>query len=596
MTYIKTTKIPTSIFPSMPINTYTMMQPSMNNSIAAKSTLVDAFKPKRAGTKTSHIVFVLDDSASMQSCKEATISGYNEYLKMQKKDAEENKITTFVSLYKFDGDNVNCVFNHVDVNQVEELNEKTYNPRGMTNLHDAIGGVMIQVNTQLKAHKKEDRDSIIITILTDGQENSSRTFNDATIKQMVEKAEGKNWGFMFLGANIDAFAAGSNIGFNVNNTIQYDTASMTNTILAASSMTTRMKGLYATGADTSVAYASAGFTAAETQRIFGTMTKAAGVLGLKTDELTGIYLALEQMISKGKITTEELRRQLGERLPGAMDIMAKSMGVTTSELDKMMKKGEVLTKDVLPAFARQVEIAYGIESVTKVETLTAATTNLGNAWTELIAKLEGSEGGISSPLISVLNFITSIVEQHSKWQTVLDSNLNSLVKTMVVLKGLNPFQQDLFDKTVEALQYEERRNELRKEAIRLAKEYAEKTGEDIDLISMRNRLWGQSNDGLSRFIDGMKAIAKTSNGLDDVFNGLEQTVIATEFLKGMGEKIEPVIKIAKQYGLPILAVITILYGGKKIHDMITNDDMDDAVAEDNVLEQALVELKKLAGI
>ena len=174
----------------------------------------------------------------------------------------------------------------------------------------------------------------------------------------------------------------------------------------------------------------AGFTAAETQRIFGTMTKAAGVLGLKTDELTGIYLALEQMISKGKITTEELRRQLGERLPGAMDIMAKSMGVTTSELDKMMKKGEVLTKDVLPAFARQVEIAYGIESVTKVETLTAATTNLGNAWTELIAKLEGSEGGISSPLMSVLNFITSIVEQHSKWQTVLDSNLNSLVKTI----------------------------------------------------------------------------------------------------------------------------------------------------------------------
>jgi hypothetical protein len=76
----------------------------------------------------------------------------------------------------------------------------------------------------------------------------------------------------------------------------------------------------------------------------------------------------------------------------------------------------------------------------------------------------------------------------------------------------------------------------------------------------------------------------------------EEIEIATEFLKGMGEKIEPVIKIAKQYGLPILAVITILYGGKKIHDMITNDDMDDAVAEDNVLEQALVELKKLAGI
>ena len=128
----------------------------------------------------------------------------------------------------------------------------------------------------------------------------------------------------------------------------------------------------------------ANFTAEETQGIFESLTKAAGVLGLKTDELQGIYLALEQMISKGKITTEELRRQLGERLPGAMDIMAQSMGVTTAELDKMMKKGEVITKDVLPGFAKQVEIAFGIENVENVKTLQAATTRLQNAWTNLV--------------------------------------------------------------------------------------------------------------------------------------------------------------------------------------------------------------------
>ena len=82
----------------------------------------------------------------------------------------------------------------------------------------------------------------------------------------------------------------------------------------------------------SVAAREAGFTVRETQKIFETMTKVAGTLGLKTDELRGIYLALEQMISKGKITTEELRRQLGERLPGAMDIMAKSMGVNNCSI------------------------------------------------------------------------------------------------------------------------------------------------------------------------------------------------------------------------------------------------------------------------
>ena len=274
MTYIKSTKLPisiptTTIYPSTPItypnvsiNTYP--QPIIiNTPVAAKTTPADTFKPKKAGTKTSHIVFVLDDSASMQSCREATISGYNEYLKMQKKDAEENKIETFASLYKFDGTNVNCVFNHIDVNEVEELNEKTYNPNGMTNLHDAIGSVMIQINEQLKVNKRVDRDSIIITILTDGHENASRTFNSQAVKQMVEKAEGKNWGFMFLGANIDAFAAGSSIGFNVNNTIQYDTASMTNTILAASAMTSRMKSLYASGTDTTVAYELSAFTSAE---------------------------------------------------------------------------------------------------------------------------------------------------------------------------------------------------------------------------------------------------------------------------------------------------------------------------------------------
>lgn len=225
--------------------------------------LAEAFKPKRAGTKTSHIIFVLDDSGSMQSCRASTISGYNEYLQSQKKDAVETGIPTFVSLYKFDGSSVKCVFNRTPAEFVKELDEKSYDPQGMTNLYDAIGGVMMQINGQLAANKKADRDSVIITILTDGAENSSKTFNNLTIKQMVEKAEGKNWGFMFLGANINAFAAGSSLGFNVNNTIQYDTAAMGNTMRSASAMTSRMKSAYASGMSTDATYATTAFTDAE---------------------------------------------------------------------------------------------------------------------------------------------------------------------------------------------------------------------------------------------------------------------------------------------------------------------------------------------
>ena len=252
MTYLN---FPNGNLPNFNQQPNIMIQPAV-----AKPSLAEAFKPKRAGKKTSHVIFVLDDSGSMQSCRAATISGYNEYLQSQRKDAKENGIPTFVSLYKFDGSAVNCVFSRISVEEVKELDEKSYDPRGMTNLYDAIGGVMMQINSQLTSHKKDDRDSIIITILTDGAENSSRTFNNQVIKQMVEKAEGKNWGFMFLGANINAFAAGSSLGFNVNNTIQYDTRSMGNTIRAASAMTTRMKSAYASGMDTTLAYATTAFT------------------------------------------------------------------------------------------------------------------------------------------------------------------------------------------------------------------------------------------------------------------------------------------------------------------------------------------------
>lgn len=127
-----------------------------------------------------------------------------------------------------------------------------------------------------------------------------------------------------------------------------------------------------------------GLTLIETEDIFRSMTKAAGVLGLKTDELTGIYLALEQMLSKGKVTTEELRRQLGERLPGAMGIMAASMDVTISQLDKMLKKGEVLSAEVLPNFARAVEAAYGIETLKSVDTLIAAQNRMTTAWQNFV--------------------------------------------------------------------------------------------------------------------------------------------------------------------------------------------------------------------
>ena len=249
MTYI----IPnTNIIPSM--STTLTLAPIKTQDLGA------SFKPKKAGKNKSHVVFVLDDSSSMQSCREQTISGFNEFLDGQKVDAEKTGIETFVSLFKFDGYSLKCSINKENVKNMEPLNKNTYNPRGSTNLLDAMGGVLMNINHTFAEKKKKDRESVIVVILTDGEENSSKTFNNTDIKQMIEKAEGKNWGFMFLGANIDAFSVGAQFGFSRDNTLQYNTKNMADTMRSATSMSNRLKSAYASGADTNIAYASSTFT------------------------------------------------------------------------------------------------------------------------------------------------------------------------------------------------------------------------------------------------------------------------------------------------------------------------------------------------
>jgi tape measure domain-containing protein len=139
----------------------------------------------------------------------------------------------------------------------------------------------------------------------------------------------------------------------------------------------------------------------DTRKIFDTFAKASAVLGLRTDEVRGVFLALEQMMSKGKVTTEELRRQLGERLPGAVNIMAKSMDKGTRELDAMLKKGQVISEEVLPKFAEMLEKVYGIENVQMIDTLAAAQGRMNKAWLDFVEGLNATDTFKES-----FNFIT----------------------------------------------------------------------------------------------------------------------------------------------------------------------------------------------
>jgi len=150
-----------------------------------------------------------------------------------------------------------------------------------------------------------------------------------------------------------------------------------------------------------------GLVVEETKQIFESVTKASAVLGLRTDELKGVYLALEQMLSKGKVTTEELRRQLGERLPGAVGIMADSLGVTTAQLSKMMKAGEVVSGAVLPKFAKALEKAYGIMDTDTIDNLATDVGKMTGAWDRFVLTITEGDSLISRTIGGTMKLITS---------------------------------------------------------------------------------------------------------------------------------------------------------------------------------------------
>lgn len=87
------------------------------------------------------------------------------------------------------------------------------------------------------------------------------------------------------------------------------------------------------------------------RKIFESVARAAVSYGLSAEDQKGIFTALSQMMSKNKVMAEELRLQMAERMPVAIQAMAKAAGVTVGELDNLMKQGKVLSADVLPKFA-----------------------------------------------------------------------------------------------------------------------------------------------------------------------------------------------------------------------------------------------------
>ncbi len=159
----------------------------------------------------THITVILDRTGSMESIRDDTIGGFNAFLNQQK--AEPGFAT--LTLVQFDTqDPYEVVHRFRTLETVPELTRETYVPRAATPLLDAMGRGINDLESSLAKMEEPDKPArIVMVIITDGQENSSREFRKDQIEKMIkEKREKLDWQFVFLSADLaaigDALATG----------------------------------------------------------------------------------------------------------------------------------------------------------------------------------------------------------------------------------------------------------------------------------------------------------------------------------------------------------------------------------------------------
>jgi tape measure domain-containing protein len=117
---------------------------------------------------------------------------------------------------------------------------------------------------------------------------------------------------------------------------------------------------------------------------FLAVAEAGARLGLSTDEINGALTALSQIASKGRLSMEELRQQLGDRLPGAVRIAADALGLTQTKLFSLIEQGKIASDTFLNAFPAALRKSFGTDTSTRIETVGAAVVRLQNAFKEFL--------------------------------------------------------------------------------------------------------------------------------------------------------------------------------------------------------------------
>ncbi len=167
-----------------------------------------------------HITLLLDRSGSMASIRDDAIGGFNQFVADQQ--AQPGRAT--LTLVQFDSQASHDVVHHFRaIETVPPLTAKTFTPRGGTPLFDAVGRTVKELERDLAALTPEACPSeVVLVVLTDGQENSSRQFNRKKIKALLAAKQEMGWRVLFLSADLSAVDEAVDSGFRGSRSAYFD--------------------------------------------------------------------------------------------------------------------------------------------------------------------------------------------------------------------------------------------------------------------------------------------------------------------------------------------------------------------------------------
>ncbi len=195
----------------------------------------------------THISIILDRTGSMESIRDDTIGGFNAFLGEQKKRPERATLT----LVQFDTqDPYEVIHQFRPIAEIPELTREAYVPRASTPLLDAIGQGINDLEQRIAGMSQPERPSqVVMVVVTDGQENSSREFRMGQITRMIrEKQDLNGWQFVFLSADLAAIEDAMAVGFKQASTLAFDKTAK-GTAAAWAAMSTGISGYRSRGVD-----------------------------------------------------------------------------------------------------------------------------------------------------------------------------------------------------------------------------------------------------------------------------------------------------------------------------------------------------------